>query len=160
MYQILELQRIREKLGRFDESVRYFSQRYLTKPEIKARLIEYNQVNLDKGIRADLTQIEKTPVGGQKSTRYERYTLYLKEKRRDLFEPDKVSLSGESHLFREEIDIKVGADAIYFVDNNWKVGIIESIWGNVLGLTEEQLFEFTEFITPAYADFCLKYFND
>lgn len=157
---ILKLGLLAQRLKSFDKEVRIFAEYVLNQQKYKDVLIAYNLYNLNQGIRPDGSQIEKTPTGRQQSTRYERYTAYLKSKRGDLKDIDSpVDLEGETGNLRASLDIKIGSDRIYFINRDIKSEIIESIWGQVWGITEDQLFEFVELITPEFNKFCRKHFT-
>lgn len=152
-----KLSELAEKLGSFDREVRLFSEYVLNQEGYKNVLIAYNIENLNLGIRSDKSEIQKTPEGRQKSTRYERYTQYLKEKRGDI--SNVVTLKGETGKFQGAIDIKIGSDSLIFLDRDSKASMLEAIWGQVLGITEEQLFEFAEMIRPEFEKFVSKRFK-
>ena len=153
---MLALSDLRDKLESFDREVRIFAETILNQEGYKNILIAFNIENLNRGIRPDETEIEKEPKGREKSTKYERYTTYLKNK---LGQPtDVVTLRGKTGNFQGAIDVKVGYDTIYFIDRDIKASLLEAVWGQVLGITEDQLFEFVEMITPEFEKFCLKRF--
>jgi len=153
---IQKLSELAEKLGSFDREVRIFAEYILNQEGYKNILIAYNIENLEKGIRPDSSEIEKNPVGNQKSTKYERYTEYLKRKRG--MTSDVVTLKNTGQ-FHGSIDVLVGYDSLTFLSRDKKSEILEGIWGKLLGITEEQLFEFTELIRPEFERFCLKHFS-
>lgn len=154
----VELDRLSELLETTQEDAyRFFRGKINT--DWKHILIEMNLANLNVGIRPDGSVIEKTPVGNQKMTRYERYTVYLKQKRGlpvDFDSPVNLKDTGE---FRAAIDIQVGLNEIYFINKDWKSEILESIWGQVIGITEEQLFQFTDIILPEIEAWAIRRFR-
>jgi len=152
---LVELDRLRTKLEYFKEDLNEFFQSRMNS-DWKLILLEMQYKNLAAGIRPDLTSIEKTPTGNQKSTKYERYTEWQKNKLG--LNTDVVTLKDKGDFWRD-IDIKVGADVIYFIDRNWKSELIESVWGQVLGVTEDQLFEFTQKILPEFETWVINRFN-
>ena len=107
-------------------------------------LLECNQTNALEGLRPDgVTPISKTPVFPQTSTRYERRTRYEKEKQGK--SEENVTLEDTGDFWRAET-IKAGADTIYFIDNDAKASELEAVWGNVLGVTQEQWDVFIEMV--------------
>ena len=142
---IVGLQRLDELAALIEtnnkDAYRYFAGKI--DKEWKRILIQMNIDNLELGIRQDGSDIEKTPVGNQQSTRYERYTVYLKSKRGDLSvsEDSPVTLH-ETGTFYDYMDIKVGLNEIYFINLDPKGEKLKSIWGQVLGISIDQLEEF------------------
>lgn len=144
---LIALQEIADKLDSFEDDLYKFFKGKINS-QWKDILIAYNEYNLDLGIRPDESEIEKTPSGKQKSTRYERYTEYLKTKRGQ--EIGVVNLEDKGD-FRKAIQVEVGLDFIYFINRDWKADIIETTWCNVLGITQEQLDEFVfDVILPEF----------
>ncbi len=156
---VIELQKIATLLESFPEDVIKFAQNILNQPRWKDILIAMNIENLDNGIRPDSTPIEKVPVGKQTQTRYERYTIYLKKERGLEIGYDSPVTLKDTGEFRGAIEIKILSDGIYFLDRDWKGEILEGIWGEVLGITEDQLFKFTDMILPYFEEWLLKRFN-
>jgi hypothetical protein len=141
-----------------EDAYRYFAGKI--KKEWKDVLIAMNIDNMELGIRPDLSQITKTPVGKQQNDRYERYTVYLKSKRGDLqvSEDSPVTLE-DTGEFRMNIDIVVGSNQIIFIDRDPKSEKIEATWGKVLGITDEQIREFSEIIYEDFKQWSLRRFK-
>lgn len=154
---ITKLQDLATKLNAFEYEVRKFAEIKLNQPSYRNLLEAFNIENLEQGIRPDGTQIEKTPVKNQQSNKYERYTEYLKQKRGQ--NPNTVNLR-DTGSFHNSIVVRIGFDAIYFISRDPKSETLENIWGLILGITEQQLFEFIDLITPEFQKFAIKYFKN
>lgn len=144
---LVQLSDIADKLSTFNQDVMSFARNYLSQKSIKDILIAYNIENLNLGLRQDLTSIEKVPVGNQKSTRYERYTVYLKQKRGDI--SDIVTLKDKGGVYAG-IDVGIGYSELIFFDTDPISSEIEPIWGQFLGISNEQIDEFVELIRPDF----------
>jgi hypothetical protein len=147
------LSRLADFLKKSESEVRAFANELINREGYRNILVAYNIENLQKGIRSDGSEIEKTPKGNQKSTKYERYTKYIKRKRG--LESENVTLKNTGR-FHGSIDVGVGYKDLIFVSRDPKADILESVWGNVLGITEEQAFEFADLITPEIEKFLQK----
>lgn len=155
---ILLIDELKDKLEGYRPAIDQFVRRMLSnkKSAWVERLLEYNEENLKAGIRPDGSDIQKIPIGTQQSTLYERYTRYVKEKRG--LPADYVTLY-DTGSFYSALGILVGSDTIYFVDSDPKTLDIQTVWGEVLGITQYQLFEFIESIQPQLEAFTKAHFK-
>jgi hypothetical protein len=151
------LSKIAEFVKKSESEVRAFAEEIINREGYRNFLVAYNIENLDKGIRADGSDIAKNPKGKQTSNKYERYTQYLKRKRG--LESENVTLK-DTGQFHGSIDVKIGYNDLIFLSRDPKADILEAIWGNVLGMTEEQAFEFADLIAPEIEKFLQKRINE
>jgi hypothetical protein len=144
---------LKDKFNAFPDQLELFRSKILNSRKYKDWLVLKNQENLLAGKRADNTDIEKIPVRGQTSTRYERLTRYRKEKYGEVYEHVTLYDTGNLH---ESLKIKSGSETLYFEFLDPKYPEIERIWGNVKGINDYQK---NQFINMLYLDF-LKFTND
>lgn len=150
------LSQLKHKLQNFDTALDEFARKILNSQKFKDLILTLNQENLEQGKRPDGTQIEKTPVGKQKEVLYERYTKYLKEKAGKISEYVTLYDTG---AFYEGLKAVSGSDNIYVIDTDSKTAKIIAVWGNVLGITDEQKEFFVEQIYPEFVKFTQDYFK-
>lgn len=147
---------LKDKFNAFPEELELFRSKILNSRKYKEWLVNANLENLLSGKRPDLTNIEKTPVGKQKSTRYERYTRYRKDKYGETSEHVTLYDKGDLH---ESLTIKSGAETLYFEFLDSKYTEIERIWGEVKGISFNQKREFVEMLYIDFLSFTNKYFK-
>lgn len=152
-----ELADLAESLNNLETELGLFIANKMTYDRVwQSILISYNQENISKGLRPDGSIISKTPVGKQKSTMYERYTIYNRTKEGKQVKNVDLNFTG---LFYASESIRATPNNIYFIDTAPYAEKIESVWGNVLGITDAQFEEFFEFVKPDFEKWLNKRLN-
>lgn len=133
----------------FGGEVKDFSYKIRTSQKYKDILIGYNIENLKAGKRPDGSDIEKIPTGRQKSSGYERQTVRRKQLKGQ--EYDHVTLY-DTGSFYSALKAVSGSDAIYLTNTDSKAELLRSIWGDVVGITDEQIEEFFSILYEDYLE--------
>lgn len=153
------LDELQYKLNHYDEAIYEFTRKLWNSIKYREVLKTMVQENLEQGIRPDGSLISKTPVAGQISEFYERYTIYLK-KLAGKYDPDgRVTLKDKGGFYAG-IEIKTGSDTLYIGDSDSKTEILESTWGKVLGISEEQEQIFIDMLKEELIIFTKQYYKN
>ena len=141
---------LKERFDSFGTSLEDFSENILDSSKYRKILRDYNIENLQAGIRPDGSEIQKEPKGNQKNTGYEEGTIRKKEKAGKVY--DHVTLYDHSDFYK---GLKVVKDSgtLQLVDIDDKTEILTTVWGEVIGITQEQREEFMSIIYEDYKKF-------
>ena len=105
---------------------------------------------MSEGFRPDLTQIEKEPIDNQKSNLYERYSIY---ERSQLGKQTSFVDLNKTGFFYSSIKVRAGADSLYEFSTDPIAPYLERTWGQILGLSDTDLFELRSRIIPKIVTF-------
>lgn len=141
-------------LEAFPLAVYRFGEMLLNSQDVADWLIKANRDNLRAGIRPDGSDITKTPRNGEKSSKYEWSTRLRKEAQG--MDGSKVTLYDEGEFYAGLYAIATET-SIELDSDDSKRDLLVAKWGNVFGITNEQLIEFVELIYPRFIDFVSTY---
>lgn len=151
------LSELRIKLSGYDEAILEYCRKIMNSTKFKEWLVQKNKENLGEGFRPDGSEITKTPTGKQKSTGYEAYTKYLKEREGKI--ASHVTLY-DTGAFYAGIKAVSGSDTIYIISTDSKEAELVAIWGEVLGISDDNRKEFIEMLYPELVKFTRNYFKN
>ncbi len=132
------LNQIQEDLNNLPVDIESFARKIFMSKEIQEFIIERNLALLEQGKRPDLTDIEKTPEGGQTSNFYERRTIY--ERSKEGLQTKFVDLH-KTGFFYESLKVRAGSNELLEFSSDPKAPELERIWGEILGISSEDLDE-------------------
>ncbi len=150
------LDEIAAKFKGYEGALDDFSKKILNSQKYKQILRDFNIENLQAGIRPDGSEIQKTPVGNQKSSGYERRTKEDKAKKGLPY--DHVNLYNFGELYAR-LKVVSGSDSLLFYNDDPKYPQLVAIWGEFLGITEDQVKQFMEILYEDFNQFSKSYFN-
>lgn len=148
------LSQLRIGIEGFDRAIKSFGTSLMRRKDVREWLIEANKANLQKGLRPDNTYIEKVPKGKQKNERYEWKTILKKAANGQPY--DIVTLYDEG-AFYAGLSVRANAGVLEIYDTDEKTQQLLAQWGDVLGISQQQLEEFFEWIYPKFVDFVSTY---
>jgi hypothetical protein len=143
------------KFINLEEAFNEFVSRLMQEPDFADWLIYFNRVQMQEGKRPDNSDIEKSPKGHQTSNKYEPLTKWLKDKKGRKW--DRVTLLDEGDFYSSE-KIKIAGEQIEFFATDPKTPDLIRTWGDVLGISDENLEKFIEIIRPEFISFAYNYF--
>lgn len=144
------LEELKENLSTLEHDTREYARQIFYSKEIQEFIVERNTDLLFEGRRPDLTQIEKTPEGNQKSSFYERQSIY--ERKQLGLDVDFVNLK-RTGFFYKSIKVRSGSEELLEFSDDPKAAELERIWGNILGISEQDLFDLRYKIIPKIITF-------
>ena len=146
--EILEV--LRDDLRTLPEDLKSFSYNILTSKEVQSFILERNKALLEKGLRPDLTPIEKTPEADQKSNFYERRTIY--ERGEKGLQTGFVDLH-DTGFFYSSLTVKASSEELLEFSTDPKAVELERVWGNILGISSEDINDLIFLIRPKIIKF-------
>jgi len=145
-----------EKFSTYNQALNDYSKVLMNSEKVRKFIILANRKNMALGLRPDGSEIEKTPVLKQKSRKYEHYTI--DRKREEGKEYNFVDLY-DTGTFYNTLKVVAGSDNFYVKsDEKLKSDAIASIWGDVLGISQDDLQELIEVLRPDFIKFTRRYF--
>ncbi len=135
-----------------------FGESLLKNPSFIDWLIAFNQDDMMRGLRPDGTEIEKSPAPWQYSTRYEAQTIQAKKVKGQVY--DRVTLEDTGAFYKGEKVNVTGSKQLRMEDTDPKTDELIAVWGNVLGVSDENLTQFIEIIRPEFFTFALEYWTN
>lgn len=150
------LEQLRDDLNLIEDDTKDFASKVFNSTQVKEFIVAANLRLLEQGLRPDLTPISKIPEGNQKSEFYERYTIYNRTEGEMGYEAGSQSQFIDLHktgFFYESLKVKSGTNELYEISNDPKSPQLQKIWGEILGISGEDLLELMEIIRPKLIKF-------
>lgn len=144
------LEVIREDLAALPEEIMAYKRQLFMSKEVQDFILECNRRLLSQGLRPDLTPISKIPEGNQSSKYYERYTIYNRSNKG--LQTQVVDLE-ETGFFYKSITVKAGSDELIEFSTDPKSPELERVWGDILGISNDDLYELVKIIKPKIVKF-------
>lgn len=144
------LNHLKESFIDMPAALREYSNVIFNSKDIQNFIVEANIRLLEEGRRPDLTQIEKIPEGDQKSSFYERLTIYNRS------EEGKQTAFVDLHdtgFFYRSLKVKAGSQELLEFSTDPKAQELERVWGNILGISQQDLYRLQNIITPKIIEF-------
>ena len=136
------LQQLAEDINTLPQDVEDFAYKIFYSKDIQTFIVEANRKLLEQGLRPDLTPIEKIPEGNQKSNFYERLTQYNREKGKSGYKEGTQSEFVDLYktgFFYKSLTVRSGSNELLEFSTDPKSEELEKVWGNVLGISSEDL---------------------
>lgn len=146
------------KLTGIESAFEAFGESLLQNTKFTDWLIAFNQDDMMRGKRPDGTDIEKTPLPWQYSTRYEPQTVQSKKVKGQVY--NRVTLEDTGAFYKGEKVNVTGSKQLRIEDTDSKTNELIAIWGNVLGVSQENLEQFIEIIRPEFFIFASEYWSN
>ena len=136
-----------DKLENLPDALYNFGIDELKETDLIDLLIAFNQKQMEAGLRPD---------GSPISPDYTAVTVEIKQSKGQIY--DRVTLHDKGDFYSSERAMITG-DSIVLIDNDWKTEQLLSKYGEVLGVSEENLQSFISLIKPDFISFARKYFG-
>lgn len=147
------LEELRDNIRALPQDIEGFARKIFNSQEVKKFIVEANIRLLEKGLRPDLTPISKQPEGNQNSKFYERYTIYNRDK--EGLQTQFVDLY-KTGFFYESLKVKSGSKELIEISTDPKAEELERVWGDILGISSEDLVLLIEMLRPKIIEFVRK----
>jgi hypothetical protein len=149
------LEQLREDLNLLPEQTKEYAKKIFYSNEVRTFIVEANLRLLQQGLRPDLTPIEKIPKGRQTSKFYERWTIYNRSHGEMGYEESQTQFVDlyKTGFFYKSIKVKAGSEDLIETSDDPKAAELERIWGQILGISSEDLNELIAMIRPKLVTF-------
>ncbi len=152
------LEQLREDVRTIEFDTKEFAYSVFISKEIQDFIVEANIRLLEKGIRPDLSPIDKTPIDNQKSKFYERKTIYNRTEGKDGYKQSQAFFVDlyKTGLFYKSLKVRGGSSELLEFSTDPKSVELQAIWGDILGISNEDVNELLQILRPKIINFVKK----